>query len=90
MSRKAVAKINALSPRPAFAVVCGDLTNAFPKPLDEAGFGERVGAWRPAERSSLLGELAAQVQDFKDIFRELREDVPIDVYWTSGRGSGVG
>jgi hypothetical protein len=77
MSRKAVAKINALSPRPAFAVVCGDLTNAFPKPLDEAGFGERVGAWRPAERSSLLGELAAQVQDFKDIFRELREDVPL-------------
>ena len=56
-ARAAVAAVNKMDPAPAFCVVCGDLTNAYPDKNGE--------------------ERAKEVKDFKEVFMEMRDDVPV-------------
>jgi len=66
-ARRTVKAINLMNPLPAFVVVCGDLVNTFP-PTNPAKCDDAAAADM---------KQAKEVQDFKSVFSELHEDVPL-------------
>lgn len=61
LSVAAVNVINAMAPAPKFAVICGDLVNAFPAAKEDDDGSQQE----------------AQVQDLKGILEKIRADVPL-------------
>lgn len=71
MCRDAVSAINQLEPRPIFAVVCGDLVNAYPSPFERGS---------PAEASGVRNDdmkQDEQIKSFKHLMSQIHEDIAL-------------
>jgi serine/threonine-protein phosphatase CPPED1 len=72
-ARRFVRCVNALSPAPRFAVVCGDLVHAMPEGLTPAARGGMAAADRYMDTKRRTKQNA----DFKDIMADLKYNIPL-------------
>ena len=72
LSRKCVAKINSLDPKPLFACVCGDLVDT------EGSFSSAIASWKQSMKSWERGAIHKQQnQDFKQVWSDLDKDIAL-------------
>lgn len=78
MAKRAVKCINAMTPRPRFVVVCGDLVHAYP--WQKPAYGRQVTARARDGALTVHAHqpaLVFQVQDFKRVMARIDPSIPL-------------